>query len=119
MRGLAILLAFQLGGWALHEFAHIPLPANVLGFFLLTAALLSGWVKLAWIEDTAQWLLNHMTLFFVPFVVSTMTFFPLLIQQALPIVASMILSTWVVLWATARVTQHFNQKEPGRHGTVE
>ncbi|OUM90764.1 MAG: hypothetical protein BAA01_07230 [Bacillus thermozeamaize] len=119
MRGLAILLAFQLAGWALHEFARIPLPANVLGFFLLTAALLSGLVKMVWIEETAEWLLSHMTLFFVPFVVSTMTFFPVLINQALPILASMVLSTWVVLWATARTTQHLNRKERIRRGTVE
>lgn len=119
MRGLAILLTFQLAGWALHEFAHIPLPANVLGFFLLTAALLSGLVKISWIEAAAEWLLSHMTLFFVPLVVSTMTFFPVLINQALPILASMVLSTWIVLWATAQTTQHLNRKERIQRGTVE
>jgi holin-like protein len=121
MQGLAILLAFQLAGWALHEWVHVPLPANVLGFFLLTGALLAGWVKLSWVEDAARWLLNHMSLFFVPLVVSTMTFFPLLVQQALPIVASLVISTAIVLWTTAWLTQFLNQKRKGdaQRGTLE
>jgi len=121
MQGLAILLAFQMAGWMLHEWLHIPLPANVLGFFLLTGALLAGWIKLSWVEEAARWLLNHMSLFFVPLVVSTMTFFPVLTQQAVPIAASLILSTILVLWTTAGVTQRLmrTRKENLRHGTME
>lgn len=121
MQGLAILLAFQLAGWVLHEWGHVPLPANVLGFFLLTGALLAGWIQMSWVEDAARWLLNHMSLFFVPLVVSTMTFFPLLVQQALPIVASLVLSTLFVLWTTAGLTQFLIKKRKGEtpRGTVE
>ena len=121
MHGLAILLAFQLAGWVLHEWLHIPLPANVLGFFLLAGALLAGWIKLSWVEDAAQWLLDHMSLFFVPLVVSTMTFFPLLAQQALPIIASLVLSTLLVLWTTAGIAQILIQKrkEGTRRGSME
>ncbi len=121
MRGLAILLAFQGAGWVLHEWLHVPLPANVLGFFLLSGALLAGWVRLSWVEDAARWLLDHMSLFFVPLVVSTMTFFPLLAQQALPIAASLVLSTVLVLWTTAGLTQYLIQrrKDGVLRGTVE
>lgn len=73
MRGLAILLAFQFIGIVLHEWLAAPLPANVIGLLLFTLSLFAGWVKLEWVEGAAQFLLKHMLLFFLPFVVGSYT----------------------------------------------
>ncbi|MBS1300976.1 CidA/LrgA family protein [Loktanella sp. SALINAS62] len=62
---LTILLAFQLLGEAISRAAGLPLPGPVLGMALLFLALL-GVPRLAAIASTAQGLLAHLSLLFVP-----------------------------------------------------
>lgn len=100
MVGLVILLAFQGMGWLLYHFLHIPIPPNVMGFLLLALSLILGVVKLEWVEESAQFLLRYLTLFFVPAIVSTVDYLDLIREQAVPIVASMVLSTLVVFLVT-------------------
>ncbi|HZG55146.1 CidA/LrgA family protein [Paenibacillus sp.] len=101
MRGLAVLLGFHLAGTALERLAGVPLPGNVIGLLLLLAALLLGWVKLEWVESTAQFLLKHMMLFFAPIVVGTIAFLPLIRAEWAAIVVSLLLGPLIVVVATA------------------
>ncbi|MBB6674425.1 CidA/LrgA family protein [Cohnella nanjingensis] len=109
MKGFAILLLFNLAGLAGHQLLHIPLPGNVLGMLLLLLSLLAGWVKLAWIEASAQFLLKHMLIFFAPTIVGVIVYFGQIGQQWLPIVANLFVSTAIVLaltgWVTAKLAR--------------
>ena len=60
MRGLAILLLFNLVGLVLQKAAGVPLPGGVIGLILCTACLFAGIVKLEWVEPAAHLLLRHM-----------------------------------------------------------
>lgn len=111
LRGLAVLLLFYFAGLLLHTLLHVPLPANVIGLILLVAALFAGWVKLEWVEETAQFLLRHMMLFFAPFVVGTIVFFPVFGRYALAIGLSLIGGTLLVLLVTGKVTSWLSGKE--------
>ncbi len=71
MKGLAIIFGLYALGLAGRLVLHIPLPAGVIGMLLLLAALFTGAVKLSHIEDSAQFLLKHMLLFFAPLVVTS------------------------------------------------
>lgn len=104
MIGLTILLGFNLLGIALHQYAHIPLPANVIALILFTASLFAKLVKIEWVEHSAQLLLKNMSLFFVPIIVGVINFFPILHQYWLSIGVSLIGSTLVVLYTTGLVT---------------
>lgn len=98
--GVALLLLFQLAGDALAAWLKLPMPGNVVGMALLLAALSLGWVKLAWLKQGSDLLLNHMALFFVPPGVGIMLYFDLVSEQWLPLAASTLVSTFLVLAVT-------------------
>jgi holin-like protein len=123
MRGFAILLGFNLLGLAVRQWGHVPLPANLIGLMLFTASLFAGWVKLEWVEQTAQFLTKHMLLFFIPFLVGTMTFFPQIGAQWLSVLIGLVVSTFAVLAVTGWVTsalsgrgEREDRSDPERRG---
>lgn len=121
MRGFAILLGFNLLGLAVHQWGHVPLPANLIGLMLFTASLFAGAVKMEWVEQTAQFLTKHMLLFFIPFLVGTMTFFPQIGAQWFSVLAGLVVSTFAVLavtgWVTSALSGRSERKErEGREG---
>src|SRR5690349_6339098 len=107
MLGLAILLLFNFLGVILHDYAHVPLPGNVLGLLLLLAALSLKVVKLHHVEDSAAFLLKHMMLLFAPVIVGALAMTQLLAANWLPLLATITLSTIVTLLATAAVASAF------------
>lgn len=119
MFGLAILLGFNLLGLILNEMLGIPLPANIIGLILFTGSLYTGLIKLEWVESAAQFLTKHMMLFFIPFLVGTVSFFPLIGSQLIPLTVSFVISTFLVLgvtgWVTSRLAKN-KRKEENQHG---
>ncbi|MEF3301635.1 CidA/LrgA family protein [Paenibacillus sp. GYB003] len=111
MRGLAVLLSFHFAGLLLHRLLHIPLPANVIGLILFTVALFAGWIKLERVEQSAQFLLRHMMLFFAPFIVGTIVFVRTIGANAAGIGLSLIVGTLLVLLVTGKTTAAFSGKE--------
>jgi holin-like protein len=99
IRGLAIIVAIFLAGDWLH--AHgVPIAGGVLGLLLFYGAMLSGALKLRWVDRAASLLLRHMVLLFVPLTVGLMDLGPVLSRQAVAIVASLIVSFLAVLLTT-------------------
>jgi holin-like protein len=111
MLGIAILFGFNLLGLWLQISFELPLPGNVIGLILFTIALFAKWVKLEWVEAPAAWLMKHMLLFFTPFVVGTVVFFPLIGSEWLSITGGLIGGTLIVLVVTGWVTSKLQQWE--------
>lgn len=63
---LTALLLFQLVGEVISRAAGLPLPGPVIGMALLLATLLAVPRAAAVLRDTAQGLLSHLSLLFVP-----------------------------------------------------
>lgn len=99
LRGMAFLVAFFLLGAWLHRWG-VPIPGGVLGLLLFYAALLTGALKLRWVERASDFLLRHMVLLFVPLTVGLMDLGPVLSRQAVPILASLAVSFVAVLLTT-------------------
>lgn len=97
MTGFAILLGFNLLGLVAERALHLPIPGNVIGLILFTAALFLRVVKLEWVERSAELLTRHMMLFFAPFIVGTIAFLPVLRENGLTIVVSLVASTLIVM----------------------
>lgn len=115
MRGLAILLAFNLVGLALQRLG-LPLPGGVTGLILLAACLALGIVKLHWVEPTADLLLRHMLLFFTPVVVGVLAFTDLLTREWWPITAGLLGSWLVGLLVTGWVGARLTRADDGKAG---
>ncbi|WP_409306082.1 CidA/LrgA family protein [Peribacillus sp. SCS-155] len=48
---------------------HLPLPGSVTGLIILVILLITGVVKVEWIDKAASFLLKHLTLMFIPLVI--------------------------------------------------
>lgn len=110
--GLAILLTFLALGEGLVYWAGLPVPGNVIGMVLLAAALGLGVVPLASVERVADWLLEHLGLFFVPPGVGLMLHWGLIRREWLPIAVALVMSTFAVLTVTGLVARLLARAEP-------
>lgn len=91
---------------------HLPLPANIVGMFLLLALILLRILPLRWVRDGARWLLAEMLLFFVPAVVAVVNYTQLLRVEGWRIFLVIALSTALVLGITALVVDRVYRFEP-------
>ena len=82
LQGLAFLLLMQSGGEALSHFLKLPVPGPVVGMVLLLLALRWQPVRDA-VAPAAGFLLQHLSLLFVPVGVGVMTHLALLSTHGL------------------------------------
>ncbi|PKO75836.1 MAG: murein hydrolase regulator LrgA [Betaproteobacteria bacterium HGW-Betaproteobacteria-15] len=106
---LATLLVFQLIGEALVRALVAPVPGPVVGMALLLLALVLRPSLLGAIKPTAQTLLQHLSLLFVPAGVGVMLHLQRLGDEALAIGVALVLSTLVGL-ASAALTMGWLMK---------
>lgn len=102
---LATLLVFQLLGEALVRALGLPVPGPVLGLTLLLPLLAWRPAVLAMVRPTAQTLLQHLSLLFVPAGVGVMLHLQRLGEEALAIGVALVLSTWIGLAVAALTMQ--------------
>ncbi len=100
---LASLLLCQLAGELVVRLVGLPVPGPVLGMLLLFLVLL--WRKHAPpdLESTAQGLLQHLSLLFVPAGVGVIAHLARLRGEWLAIIVALVVSTWATLIVTALV----------------
>ena len=98
---LATLLVFQLLGEAAVLLTGAPVPGPVVGLALLLLALLLRPRSVEAIKPTAQGLLQHLSLLFVPAGVGVMQHLQRLGDEALAIGVALVLSTLLGLAAAA------------------
>jgi holin-like protein len=103
VRALTVLLLFQLIGEVLARSLELPVPGPVIGMLLLLLALLVRGEAPATLRETAQGLLSHLSLLFVPAGVGVMVHMGRLQDEWLAILATLVLSTLVTLVLTAWV----------------
>ena len=102
---LTTLLVFQLLGEALVRTLGLPVPGPVLGLALLLPVLAWRPPVLAMVRPTAQTLLQHLSLLFVPAGVGVMLHLQRLGDEALAIGVALVLSTWIGLVVAALTMQ--------------
>ena len=66
VKQIGIILGVTLAGEALSHFLPFPVPAGVYGLFLMLTALMSGIVKLESVEGTGNFLMDTMSMMFIP-----------------------------------------------------
>ncbi len=120
---LMIILGISFAGELMNHFLPFPLPASVYGLILLFLCLLTGIVKLHQVEDTAQYLIAVMPIFFIEPSVGLMESLGLVGNSILTIFLAALLSTIVTFAATgwgAQVLIRFRNRRQiaGVGGTV-
>lgn len=113
LAAITLLLLFQLAGEAIALFFALPVPGPVIGMGLLFAALaLRGGPSTA-LRGTAQNLLQHLSLLFVPAGVGVMLHIQRIADEWLPIVVALVASTFAAILVTALVLRwlHVHEEE--------
>ena len=110
---LTLLLLFQLAGEAIALFFALPIPGPVIGMGLLFAALALRGGPSPELRGTAQNLLQHLSLLFVPAGVGVMLHVQRMADEWLPIVVALVLSTFLAIAVTALVLRllHVHEEE--------
>ena len=111
LQGLAFLLLMQSAGEALSHFLKLPVPGPVVGMVALLLALRWQPVQQA-VAPAAGFLLNHLSLLFVPVGVGVMTHLDLLGAYGLRLLLVIVLSTWIGMAVTALVLRWLQR--PGK-----
>lgn len=109
---LFLWLLNELGYFIVNTF-HLPIPGNVIGMVLLFVLLITGAVKLSWIEDASSLLIKHLAFFFIPIAVGLMNFGSLFIQSGLSFLIVVIGSIVVGMYVTGFISQGLVKKKGG------
>lgn len=106
----AIILAICFLGDLLHDYLHLLIPGNVLGMLLLLVFLLTGVVKLSMIEDVSNFLLKHLSFFFIPAAVGLITCFSILEGKWTALMFISVVSTFIIAVVTGMTVQILMQR---------
>ena len=114
LNAITLLLLFQLAGEAIALFFTLPIPGPVIGMALLFAALALRGGASDELRGTAQNLLQHLSLLFVPAGVGVMLHMQRMADEWLPIVVALVASTFVTIAITALVLRALHVHEEDR-----
>jgi len=101
LAAITVLLVYQLIGETLVLALKLPVPGPVIGMLLLFLTLLVRGSVLESVRETAQGLLQHLSLLFVPAGVGVMIHFSRVFDEWLPILVSLVVSTILTIVVTA------------------
>lgn len=108
-------LTLIMGITAIGEFCNqvlpFPVPAGVYGLFLLLSLLGCGALHLDDVEETGNFLLDHMTVMFIPAGVGIIQYTEQLKNAGMIYLFIIIISTLVVFAVTGKITQMVIKKE--------
>ena len=102
---LLIILSINFAGEFLSRWLSLPLPGSITGMLLLLVLLLTGVLKEKHIAETADFMLDHMAFFFIPAGVGVMVSYKYLQGSFIDALSVIVISTLLVMAATALVTQ--------------
>ena len=105
VRQIGIILGITLAGEFLNKILPLPVPAGVYGLFLMLAALITGVVKLESVEGTGNFLMDTMSMMFVPATVGILECADELKAVLIPFLIIIAVSTVVVMIVTGKIAQ--------------
>jgi holin-like protein len=106
---IGMLAMLYLLGNTLVSLLHLPLPGSVVGMLLLFLLLLLGACKIHWVEDGAFFHLKHITLLFIPPIISVVHYTAIFKQEGWKLLIILIVSSFSILLATAYVAECYDK----------
>ncbi|CAM2999466.1 CidA/LrgA family protein [Vibrio mytili] len=88
-------------GLTIQKFTNVSVPGSVIGMLVLFFSMTLGIVKVEWVKPGASLFIRYMILLFVPISVGLMEHFDMLIANALPVLASAVGGSLIVLVSLA------------------
>lgn len=105
VRQIGIIWGMTMAGEFLNFLLPFPVPAGVYGLFLLLVALLTGVVKIESVEATGNFLMDIMSMMFIPATVGLVEYAQQIGEILVPYTVIIACSTVAVMAATGRLAQ--------------
>jgi len=113
LKAITLLLLFQLAGETIAMLFRLSVPGPVIGMGLLFVALMLRGGASIELRNTAQNLLQHLSLLFVPAGVGVMLHFNRIADKWLPILIALPASTFATIGVTALLLRALHREEAG------
>ncbi|WP_070967813.1 CidA/LrgA family protein [Vibrio sonorensis] len=94
---VGLIFLCLLAGINIQALLGTAIPGSIIGMLILFGLLASGLVPSQWVQLGANTFIRYMVLLFVPISVGLMNHFDSLINNALPILASAVGGTFIVM----------------------
>jgi holin-like protein len=111
--GLTLLLVFQLVGEVLVHALALPVPGPVLGLLLLFLVLLGRGAVPPWLRETANGVLQHFSILFVPAGAGVLLHIHRIGTDWLPIAVALLASTMLSVAVTALTLRALLRRRSG------
>lgn len=97
------------------SFLDLPIPASVFGMILLFLLLVSGIVKVQYIEKATTFLNRHLAFFFIPFAVGLINYGGLIQTSGIQLLIMIVVSSVIGLLVTSGLTQFLARRAVSKH----
>lgn len=114
IRQMTVILSVTCVAELLKYFIPLPIPASIYGLVLMLLLLVTGAVKLPQVRETAEFLIEIMTIMFIPAAVGLLESWDVLRPILLPLMVITPVTTVLVMGATGCTAQWILRR--GRRG---
>ena len=114
LKELSILLGILFFSHVITEVTALPIPVPVLGMIFLLFALITGLIKIKSIEKLSRFLLDNLSLLFIPGGVSLLTSMDLIKGQLIRGIAVAIITMAIGMGAAGITVQLLRNAKKGR-----
>ena len=105
MKQFGIIMLISFVGEILEKWIPLPIPASIYGIILLFLCLKLNIIPHEAVHETGKFLIEIMPLMFIPAAVGLLETWDVIAPAWLEYVAVTVISTWVVMIVSGRVTQ--------------
>ncbi|MDR0199233.1 MAG: CidA/LrgA family protein [Streptococcaceae bacterium] len=110
---ILIILLFSFVGEILSDALHLPIPGSIIGMILLFLALQTGLLKVKQVDTVGNFMLNNMTILFLPAGVGILAKWPLISHFWWQIVVIILVALIVNVFILGKVTEFIKVKFEG------
>lgn len=114
IRQLAVIFSVTCVAEILKFFIPLPIPASIYGLVLMFCLLATGIIKLPQVKETAYFLVEIMTIMFIPATVGLMDNWGVIRPILLPLTVIIPVTTVLVMGMTGRTAQMLLRRKRGK-----
>ena len=111
IKQISIILGVCFIAELLEHLIPLPIAASIYGLVLMLAALMTKVIKLADVEDVADFLTGNMAIMFIPATVGIMDSVDEMKKMFVPLVVISVVTTLLIMSVTGWVTQTIMRKK--------
>jgi holin-like protein len=108
-----VFIGLNYAGSFVVKLLQLPIPGNVMGMILLFILLITGIIRVEWIEMASTALIKHLSFFFIPISVGLMTLGTVFLNHGLALMIILLASAFIGMAFSGVVAQKLLKRKEG------